>query len=84
MSLKLIYLLQVFSIIRKLCNTRDELGLRSLEDRRENHRLCLLTQIIQNGDQHRSLSRAYDKITEDRELVAVTAHEAARGELISI
>jgi len=63
---------------------RDELGLRSLEDRRKNHRLCLLTRILQNEDQHQSLSRAYDEIIEDRELVTVTTRSAARGELISL
>jgi len=51
---------------------RDELGLRSLEDRQKNHPLCLLIRILQNEDQHRSLSRAYDEIIEDRELVTVT------------
>jgi len=63
---------------------RDELGLRSLEDRRKNHRLCLLTRILQNEDQHQSQSRAYDKIIEDKELVTVTTRVAARGELIYI
>jgi len=58
---------------------RDGLGLESLEDRRKNHRLCLLTRILRNEDQHQSLSRAYDEIVEDRELLTVT-----RGELISI
>jgi len=63
---------------------RNELGLRLLEDRQKNHRLCLLTRILQNEDQHQSLSRAYDEIIEDRELVTVTTRAAARGELISI
>jgi len=63
---------------------RDELGLQSLENRRKNRRLCLLTRILQNEDQHQSLSRAYDEIIEDGELVTVTTRAAARGELISI
>jgi len=39
---------------------------------------------LQNEDQHQSLSRAYDEIIEDRELVTVTTRAAAGGELISI
>jgi len=34
--------------------------------------------------QHPTLSKAYDKIIEDRELVTVTTWAAARGELISV
>jgi len=63
---------------------RDGLGHRSLEDRRKNHRLCLLTRILQNEDQHRTLSRAYDEIIKDTELVTVTTRAAARGKVISI
>jgi len=63
---------------------RDELGLWSLEDRRKNHQLGLLTRILQNEDQHQYLSKAYDEIIEDRELVTVTTRAAARRELISI
>jgi len=43
-----------------------------------------LTRILQNEDQHQSLSRAYNEIIEDREIVTVTTRAAARGELISI
>jgi len=36
----------------KVSEASDELGLWSLEDRRKNYRLCLLTRILQNEDQH--------------------------------
>ena len=36
--------------------TRNQLQLQSLEERRKNRRLCFLTQILQNEDQHRTLS----------------------------
>ena len=35
---------------------RNQLQLQSLEERRKNRRLCFLTQILQNEDQHRTLS----------------------------
>jgi len=34
-----------------------------MEDRRKNHRLCVLTRILRNDDQ--ALSRAYDEIIDD-------------------
>ena len=59
---------------------------RSLKERRKNHRLYLLTQILQNEyQQHTLLSTAYDEIaTKDRQLVTVTTCSAAGGEPISI
>ena len=63
---------------------RNLLQLQSLEERRKNHRLCFLTQILQSEDQHRTLSTAYDEIAKDRQLVTVTTRSAARGEPISI
>ena len=62
---------------------RNQLQLQSLEERRKNHRLCFLTQILQSEDQHRTLSTAYDEIAKDRQLVTVTTRSAAR-EPISI
>jgi len=46
--------------------------------------MCLLTRNLQNANQHRTLSRAYDETIEDKELVTVTTRAAARRELISI
>ena len=62
----------------------NRLQLQSLEERRKNHRLCFLTQILQSEDQHCTLSAAYDEIAKDRQLVTVTTHSAAGGEPISI
>ena len=63
---------------------RNQLQLQSLEERRKNHRLCFLTQILQSEDQHHTLSTAYDEIAKDRQLVTVTTRSAARGEPISL
>ena len=55
--------------------TKNQLQLQSLEDKSRNHRQCFLTQILQNEDQHRTLSAAYDEIAQDRQVVTVTNHK---------
>ena len=62
---------------------KKQLQRQSLDDRRMNHRLHFLTQILQNEDQHRTLSTAYDEIAQDRQVVTVTTRSATR-EPISI
>jgi len=52
-----------------------------LEDRRKNP-LTVFTD--PNEDLHHTLSRTYDEIIEDRELVTVVTRAATRGELISV
>ena len=63
---------------------KNQLQLQCLENRRRNHRVCFLTGILQNEDQHRTLSTAYDEIAKDRQLVTVTICSAAREGSISI
>jgi hypothetical protein len=63
---------------------RNQLEIGSLEERRKNHRLCLLTRVLQNENQHHALSKAYDEITEDRENATMTTRAAARGEPNSV
>ena len=67
-----------------VCEAKNQLQLQSLEEKRKNHRLCFLTQILQSEDQHRTPSTAYDEIAKDRQLVTVTTRSAARGEPILI
>ena len=61
-----------------------KLQLQYLDDRRKNNRLCFLTKILQNEDQHHTLSTVYNDIARDRQLGTVTTHAAARREPISI
>ena len=64
--------------------TRNQLQLQSVEDRRKNQGLCFLTLIFQNEELHRILIRENDEIARDRLLVTVTTRAAAKGEPISI
>ena len=51
---------------------------------KENHRLCFLVRVLHNKDQHRTLSRVYDKIVRDSQLVTVATRASARGEPTSV
>ena len=62
---------------------RCELGLQTLQERRKNHRLTLLTRILQAEDTHSALSSAYEELVDDH-IVTMTTRSAARGELTSI
>ena len=62
---------------------KNQLQIQSLKDKSKNHRLCFLMQILQNENQHRTLSTTYDEIAQDRQVVTVTTRPAARGEPIS-
>jgi len=59
--------------------TRNQLDIKSLEDRRKNHQLCLLTRILQEECQHQVLSKAYDELLKISENVAVCTRVAAKG-----
>ena len=54
---------------------KNQLQIQSLKDKSKNHRLCFLMQILQNENQHRTLSAAYDEIAQDRQVVTVTNHK---------
>ena len=62
---------------------RCELGLQTLQERRKNHRLTLLTRILQPEDMHSALSSAYEELVDDH-IVTMTPRSAARGKLTSI
>ncbi len=60
---------------------RDDLDLISLEKRRRNHRLSLLIRILEDEDRHKTLSKAYDELIQDRKY---ETRAASRGEPNSI
>ena len=60
---------------------RDDLDLISLEKRRRNHRLSLLIRILEDEDRHKTLSKAYDELIQDRKYESRAAY---RGEPNSI
>ena len=65
-------------------SARGDLGLETLECRRESHRLCLLARILTNEDRHNVLVKAYDEILQDRKDVTMTTRAANRGCLNSM
>ncbi|XP_067932804.1 uncharacterized protein [Watersipora subatra] len=69
---------------KSVSEARNQLGIKSLKDRRKSHRLCLLIRTFQNEEKHYSLSEAYDEINQDRENITITTRRASRGELNSV
>ena len=63
--------------------TRCKLGLQTLQERRKNHGLTLLTRILQAEDMHSALSSAYEELGDDH-IVTMTTRSAACGELTTI
>jgi len=53
-------------------DARCELGLLPLQARRKNHRLTLLTRILQSEATHSTLSSDYDEVVENRSLMSVS------------
>ena len=49
----------------RVSEARCELGLQTLQERRKNHRLTLLTRIFQAEDMHSALSSAYEELVDD-------------------
>ena len=62
----------------------SKLGLQPLKQRRRNHRLSLLMEILQDEERHSTLTVAYDEITGDRQKVTITTRSAARGEITTV
>lgn len=60
-------------------DARCELGLLPLQARRKNHRLTLLTRILQSEATHSTLSSDYDEVVENRSLMSVTTRSATQG-----
>ena len=60
-----------------------ELGLQTLQEQRKNHRLTLLTRILQAENTHSAFSPAYEELVDDH-IVTMTTRTATRGELTSI
>ena len=67
-----------------ITDTRSQLELRTLAERRRSHRLNMLTRILSDEERHRGLSSDYDEIVEDRTETTMTTRAAARGQLNSI
>ena len=63
--------------------TRERLKLESL-DRRKNHRLCLLTRILQAEEQHNTLLKDYQEAMGNRQPETMTTRAATIGEPKSI
>ena len=64
--------------------TRERLKLESLEERRKNHRLCLLTRILQAEEQHNTLLKDYEEAMGNRQPETMTTRAATRREPRSI
>ena len=64
--------------------TRERLKPESLEERRKNHRLCLLTRLLQAEEQHNTLLKDYEEAMGNRQPETMTARAATRGEPMSI
>ena len=64
--------------------TRKRLKLEGLEERRKNHRLCLLTKILQAEEQHNTLLKDYEEAMGNRQPETMTTRAATRGEPRSI
>lgn len=65
---------------QSVTDASTELGLQSLEDRRKNHRLCLLHKILSDEDRHDTLTSAYEELVNARQHSTMTTRAAARGE----
>ena len=63
---------------------RCSLGLQTLEQRRKNHRLSLLMKILSAEESHKTLSSAYDEITNCRRNTTMTTRAAEKGQPTSI
>ena len=55
-----------------------------LADQQKNHRVFLLTRILQDDQHHGTLSSGYDEIVNDRASSTMVTRAASRGEPISI
>lgn len=73
---------QVFSPITK--KNSIEFGLQPLKQWRKNHRLALLTKILQEEERHEALAQAYDKILRECENMAMTTRADASGQLTCV
>jgi len=60
-------------------DARCKLGLPPLQARPKNHRLTLLTRILQSEATHSTLSSDYDEVVENRSLMSVTTRSATQG-----
>ena len=59
--------------------TRERLKPESLEERRKNHRLCLLTRLLQAEEQHNTLLKDYEEAMRQPE-TTMTNSATTRGE----
>ena len=64
--------------------TREQLKLESLEEKRKNHRLCLLTRILQAEEQHNTLLQDYEEAMGKRQHDTMTTRAATTAEPKSI
>jgi len=60
-------------------DARCDLGLLPLQARHKNHRLTLLTRILQSEATHSTLSSDYDEVVENRSLMSITTRSATQG-----
>ena len=63
---------------------RDRLQLKSLADRRKDHRLSLLFKILEHEDRHSALSSSYDELIGDRAGMTMTTRAASGNQPTSI
>ena len=69
---------------RGITEARKELSIKTLEERRKNHRLTLLLRILSKENENLTLSSTYSDIVDNRQKVTMTTRAAARGEPTAI
>ena len=62
----------------------SKFGLQPLKQKRKNHRLSLLIEILQDEERHLTLLSVADETTRDHQKVTMTTRSAARGDMTSL